>query len=261
MPDDVLGATLHTKEQMPFTKTVRLSEGEPTLHPRFHEVAQRLMAMGKRVVVYTNGWWAETPEKAVGMYEKLYEHSDPHSNGKPASKLGWTEIRVSFNNDLLKAQPDTLDRIVNIADASHEYLMSKWYLSQVPDVLHRRKDGYFLTQFSVSTRGDDEERYELEDRLYDTLMRKGLNKLIYKTISLPFVKAGRSTEGITVQPREQAEDSKLLLVNPEGTVFASRVEAHESLGVHNYGESRVGKITNADFTERLKSERVARFER
>lgn len=267
MPDEVLDATLNALEQMPFVKTVRLSGGEPTLHPRFTEVAQRLMSMGKRVIVYTNGWWAKTPAAALDMYEKLYAKTDMHAYhnyiedahttvfGQQRSEpnAGWVEIRVSYNNDLLKAQPDTLDHIVNIAHASNAYRQSLG--QRVP----LRGDRHALTQFSVSTRGENYERTMLEDQLFLALRPMDLYKRLYKIISLPFVKAGKSTKGITVQPKEQAEDSKLLLVNPEGTVFSSRVEAHESLGLDNQGESRVGKITNSNFTENLKRERIARF--
>ncbi len=121
MPDEVLDKALGIIKKTPGIKTVRLSGGEPTLHPRFIEVARRLRAMGKRVVVFTNGQWASTPDSAKQMYEAVWKSE--------RFKEIWQEMmnsrehvdfRISYNPDLVSVQPDTLERIKNAINASGE---------------------------------------------------------------------------------------------------------------------------------------------
>ncbi len=68
----------------------------------------------------------------------------------------------------------------------------------------------------------------------------------------PFVIGGKNREGITIDPKTEAETSKILNITPNGDVFASHIEAHISLGRPVANETRVGHVLKEDFLQRLK---------
>ena len=122
------------EDRSKYTQLIRITGGEPTLHPDFFDIIKYIDFFGVPYAVFTNGLWDE-PEKLISLFRQC-----EHLIGLLVSLHGSTaQAHLAFVENTAASFQQTCDNIQQAADAGLEVftntVLTKYSCEQIDEMI------------------------------------------------------------------------------------------------------------------------------